>query len=231
MLDHPGLLLCCDGSGQATQAIEFAAALFPHGTRATVLYAWEPTALAVAGGMAAVAIPPDADEQDEARAARLAEARARHARDLGLDAEARNEPATASAWRTIGDVSSPFGRGSRHGAPLRAELGAGDDEDRADRVLSDMVRGAAQQQRLDALSPRVPTTMTSLSPSAGSSSRSRQSRLARPPSSPSRAQSSRRPICSSGACAAQSSRRQTGRWELVLDRLGFIGDATEGPHR
>jgi Universal stress protein family len=117
MLDHRRLLLCYDGSGQATQALEFAAALFPHGTRATVLYAWEPTAPAAAGGMAAVAIPPDADQQDEARAARLAEAGSQHARDLGLDAEVRNEPATASAWRTVVDVSSPFGRGSRHGAP------------------------------------------------------------------------------------------------------------------
>jgi nucleotide-binding universal stress UspA family protein len=52
----------------------------------------------------AVAIPP-ADEQDEARARRLAEAGARHARDVGLDAEARIEPATASAWRTIVDVA------------------------------------------------------------------------------------------------------------------------------
>jgi hypothetical protein len=120
MLDHTRLLLCYDGSGQATQAIEVAAALFPHGTRATVLYAREPTALAVAGGMAAGAIPPDADQQDEARAARLAEAGARHARDLGVNAEARNESATASAWRTIVDVSSPFGRGSRHAGPRRA---------------------------------------------------------------------------------------------------------------
>jgi hypothetical protein len=125
MLDSPRLLLCHDGSGQATQAIEFAAALFPNGPRATVLYAREPTALAVAGGMAAVAIPPDADEQDEARAARLAQAGARHARELGLDPEARNESATASAWRTIVDVSLPFGRGSRHAAPRRADLGAG----------------------------------------------------------------------------------------------------------
>jgi len=100
MLDHPRLLLCYDGSGQATQAIEFAAALFPHGTRATVLYAWEPTALAVAGGMAAVAIAPDADQQDEARAARLAEAGARHARTWG----STPRPATSRRRR-------------RHGAP------------------------------------------------------------------------------------------------------------------
>ncbi len=105
MLHDPHLLLCYDGSEQATEAIAFAAALFPRHTRATVLYAWEPTAIAAAGGMVAVAIPPDAEQQDEARAARLAEAGAQHARNLGLDAEARIEPATASAWRTIVDVA------------------------------------------------------------------------------------------------------------------------------
>jgi nucleotide-binding universal stress UspA family protein len=106
MLD-PNLLLCYDGSDQATEAIDFAAALFPHGTRATVLYAWEPTAVAVAvaGGVMPAVIPLASDEQDEARAARLAEAGAQHARALGLDAEARTEPATRSAWRTIVDVA------------------------------------------------------------------------------------------------------------------------------
>jgi nucleotide-binding universal stress UspA family protein len=105
MLDDPHLLLCYDGSDQATEAIEFVAALFPRGTRATVLYAWESAALAVSGGMAAMAIPPDADEQDKAHALRLAEAGAQHARSFGLDAEARVEPATASTWRTIVDVA------------------------------------------------------------------------------------------------------------------------------
>jgi nucleotide-binding universal stress UspA family protein len=98
------VLLCYDGSDQATEAIQFAAVLFPRGTKATVLYAWEPTVLAVSGGMAAVPVPPDADE-DEARARRLAEAGAEHARSLGLDAEPRIEQATASAWRAIVDVA------------------------------------------------------------------------------------------------------------------------------
>jgi nucleotide-binding universal stress UspA family protein len=105
MLVDPKLLLCYDGSDRATEAIGFAAALFPRGTRATVLYAWEPTAVAVSGGMVPVAIPPDSDKQDEARAMRLAQAGAQQARCLGLDAEARIEQATASAWRTIVDVA------------------------------------------------------------------------------------------------------------------------------
>jgi nucleotide-binding universal stress UspA family protein len=105
MIADPNLLLCYDGSDQATEAIGFAAALFPRGTRATVLYVWEPTAVAVSGGMVSVAIPPDSDERDEGRAMRLAEAGAQHARSLGLDAEGRIEETTASAWRTIVDVA------------------------------------------------------------------------------------------------------------------------------
>jgi nucleotide-binding universal stress UspA family protein len=105
MLADPNLLLCYDGSDQATEAIGVAAALFPHGTRATVLYAWEPTAVAVSGGMVPAMIPPDSDERDKARALRLAEAGAQHARFLGLDAEGRIEETTASAWRTIVEVA------------------------------------------------------------------------------------------------------------------------------
>jgi nucleotide-binding universal stress UspA family protein len=99
------LLLCYDGSDQAKEAIDFAAGLFPRGTRATVLYAWEPTALAVSGGMVPVAMPPDTTEQDQARARRLAEDGAEHARALGLDAQARAEEARGSAWRTIVEVA------------------------------------------------------------------------------------------------------------------------------
>jgi Universal stress protein family len=54
MPDSPHLLIAYDGSEQATEAIMFAARIFPRGTPATVLYAWEP-ALVAAGtlGMAA----------------------------------------------------------------------------------------------------------------------------------------------------------------------------------
>jgi nucleotide-binding universal stress UspA family protein len=105
MLPDPKLLLCYDGSDQAVEAIGFAGALFARGTRATVLYVWEPTAVAVSGGMVPALLPPDSDERDRARAMRLAEAGAEHARSLGLDAEARIEETTASAWRTIVDVA------------------------------------------------------------------------------------------------------------------------------
>ena len=105
MLVDPNLLLCYDGSDQASEAIGFAAALFPRGTRATVLHVWEPTAVAASGGMVPVAIPPDSDEQDKARALRLAEDGAQQARSLGLDAEARIEETAASVWRTIVDTA------------------------------------------------------------------------------------------------------------------------------
>jgi nucleotide-binding universal stress UspA family protein len=105
MLPDPKLLVCYDGSDQAAEAIGFAGALFARGTPATVLYVWEPTAVAVSGGIVPALLPPDSDEQDRARAMRLAEAGAQHARSLGLDAEARIEETTASAWRTIVDVA------------------------------------------------------------------------------------------------------------------------------
>jgi nucleotide-binding universal stress UspA family protein len=105
MLADPHLLLCYDGSEQAIEAIEFAGALFPPGTRATVLYAWEPEVLAVGGAIGAVAIPPDNDERDAARVMGIAEDGAQRARSAGLAAQARIEHTTASTWRTIVDVA------------------------------------------------------------------------------------------------------------------------------
>jgi nucleotide-binding universal stress UspA family protein len=105
VLNDPHLLLCYDGSEQATEAIEFAAVLFARGTRATVLYAWELTAIAVSGGFVPAVLPARSGEQDEARALRVAEAGAHRARGLGLDADGRIEVVQASAWRTIVDVA------------------------------------------------------------------------------------------------------------------------------
>jgi nucleotide-binding universal stress UspA family protein len=105
MPDDLHLLLCYDGSDQAAEAIDFAAALFPRGSRATVLYVWELTAVAAVGGAVPMALPPDVAHEDEARARRLAEAGAQRARRLGLAAQARTEESTAGAWRTIVDVA------------------------------------------------------------------------------------------------------------------------------
>jgi nucleotide-binding universal stress UspA family protein len=106
MTAFPHLLIAYDGSEQAGEAIDFAAKIFAAGTPATVLFAWEPTAI-YAGtlGMPVAAIPAEAVERDEAAATRLAEAGAERARALGLDAHGRVEEATTSAWRTIVDAA------------------------------------------------------------------------------------------------------------------------------
>src|SRR6266511_2767468 len=106
MLDDSRILLCYDGSDQATEAIEFAARACADGTCATVLYAWEASPIAISADWAPVTAPPEPDQQEKRRARTLAEAGARYARDRGLDAEARIEEAMASPWRTIVDVAN-----------------------------------------------------------------------------------------------------------------------------
>jgi nucleotide-binding universal stress UspA family protein len=106
MAYEPHLLIAYDGSDQAGEAIAFAAKVFPAGTRATVLFAWEPAAVyAGAIGLGIAVIPPEAGEQAEAEAARVAEAGAERARAAGFVAEARAEQATTGAWRTIVDAA------------------------------------------------------------------------------------------------------------------------------
>jgi nucleotide-binding universal stress UspA family protein len=105
MLDGPRVLLCYDGSGQAIEAIDFAAELCAGGMCATVLYAWEASPMATSADWAPVTIPPEPEQQEKRRAWRLAEAGAQYARDRGLDAEARIEQTMASPWRTIVDVA------------------------------------------------------------------------------------------------------------------------------
>jgi nucleotide-binding universal stress UspA family protein len=106
MAYEPHVLIAYDGSDQAGEAIAFAAKVFPAGTRATVLYAWEPAVVYAGGiGMGAAVIPPEAVDEAEADAVRLAEAGAERARALGLDAQARAEEAMNSAWRTIVDAA------------------------------------------------------------------------------------------------------------------------------
>lgn len=109
MPDSPHLLIAYDGSEQATEAIVFAARIFPRGTPATVLYAWEP-ALVAAGtlGMAAP-LPEDEVEHEEAIATRLAEDGARQARALGLAADGKAEESVSSTWRTIVDAAERDG--------------------------------------------------------------------------------------------------------------------------
>jgi nucleotide-binding universal stress UspA family protein len=106
----PHLLIAYDGSDQAAHAIAVAARLFGHDSHATILHAWEPTAVYVGTlGMAATPIPEQDEAQDEALAVRLAEDGAQQARALGLAAEARAERYTSSAWQTIVDAAERDG--------------------------------------------------------------------------------------------------------------------------
>jgi nucleotide-binding universal stress UspA family protein len=96
----PRLLIAYDGSDLATEAIAVAARLFGPGARATILYVCElMDAMPIPGGEA----------QAEARAERLAEEGAQHARALGLAAEASVEYGMSSPWRTIVDTAARDG--------------------------------------------------------------------------------------------------------------------------
>jgi nucleotide-binding universal stress UspA family protein len=109
MADSPHLLIAYDGSEQATEAIVFAARIFPRGTRTTVLYAWEPAIVASGAIGMAAPLPEEEIEQEQAIATRLAEDGARQARALGLAAEGRAEESVASTWRTIVDAAERDG--------------------------------------------------------------------------------------------------------------------------
>jgi nucleotide-binding universal stress UspA family protein len=112
------LLIAYDGSDPATDALIVAARLFGRGTRATVLYVWELlAAMPIADGQA----------RDDERAHALAQDGAQHAQALGLVAEARVEPMTSSAWRTIVDAAERDGvdlivMGTRGASGMRSLL-------------------------------------------------------------------------------------------------------------
>jgi nucleotide-binding universal stress UspA family protein len=106
MAASPHLLIAYDGSDQAEEAIAFAARIFPAGTRATVLYAWELSAVyASALGLGGAVIPPDAVQTAEAEATHVVEVGVERARAAGFEAEGRAEQATAGTWRTIVDAA------------------------------------------------------------------------------------------------------------------------------
>jgi nucleotide-binding universal stress UspA family protein len=109
MPDEQNLLIAYDGSDEAAEAIAFAARLFAGVATATVLYAWQPISTYPVLGMAAAAMPEQAEREEADDAARLAEAGAERARAHGLAAVGRAEQATLGAWRTIVDVAEGDG--------------------------------------------------------------------------------------------------------------------------
>jgi nucleotide-binding universal stress UspA family protein len=101
------LLLCYDGSEEAAGAIDAAAALVPRGSRATVLYVRDLAPVATPGGIVGVAVPPDLEQGDEARAQQVAAAGAERAQRLGLAAEPHVEPSAGAIWETIVALTGP----------------------------------------------------------------------------------------------------------------------------
>lgn len=98
------LLICYDGSNDATRAVDAAAALF--GSRRAVVLDVAPP-MTFAEGMAATSslVPGSAfDDLNTADALRRAEAGAAHARRAGLEAEARATTAS-TPWQGIVDVA------------------------------------------------------------------------------------------------------------------------------
>jgi nucleotide-binding universal stress UspA family protein len=101
----PHLLLCYDGSDEAAHAIDAAAAFVPPGSPATVLYVREPALAGTPGGIVPVAVPPEVEERDAARARQVAADGAAHAQRMGLVAGPRVEVADGPAWQTIVEVA------------------------------------------------------------------------------------------------------------------------------
>lgn len=108
---HEGpVLLCFDGSPDATEAIERAGAIVADGT-ALVVYAWlPPSALLLQGRLIDDPHPlaPAAAEFDATAAAdaeRIAAEGARLASLAGFDATSVAQPAALSIWRAIVEVA------------------------------------------------------------------------------------------------------------------------------
>jgi nucleotide-binding universal stress UspA family protein len=105
MAQTPNLIIAYDGSEQAAEAIAYAGQIFPAGTRATVVFAWEP-ALVGAGAIGmAVPLPEGEIEHEEELAERVSDDGADRARNAGFVAEGRAEETTEATWRTIVDAA------------------------------------------------------------------------------------------------------------------------------
>src|SRR5262245_53160215 len=92
------ILLCYDGSPEATHAIREAGRLISGG-RATVLYAWQSATDALAHfGVAPTYVPPGEYERDREQARGVAKEGTRLARQVGFDADAQIVESAASTW-------------------------------------------------------------------------------------------------------------------------------------
>ena len=110
--DARTLLLCYDGSEQATHAVTVTAALFP-GAQTLVLNVWEPIERIVA--RYAVLVPfmgeelGDADRGVETEAGKLAAAGAALATQAGLTASPLTAEIETTVWGAVLDVADEVG--------------------------------------------------------------------------------------------------------------------------
>ncbi len=102
------VLLCYDGSDDATHAIERAGELLA-GRRALVVTVWQPTgplgSLAWSGATESMDTFVEADRAAAERAGRLVDEGVRIANEAGLDAEAAPVEATGPVWTTILEIA------------------------------------------------------------------------------------------------------------------------------
>jgi nucleotide-binding universal stress UspA family protein len=105
MAETPNLLIAYDGSEQASEAIAYAGQIFPAGTRATVLFAWEPALVGASAVGLAVPLPEQEIEHEGQLAERVSEDGAERARKAGFDAKGHAEESTEATWRTIVDAA------------------------------------------------------------------------------------------------------------------------------
>ncbi len=105
MAQTPNLLIAYDGSEQASEAIAYAGQIFPAGTRATVLFAWEPALVGASAIGLAVPLPEGEIEHEGELAERVSDDGAERARKAGFDAAGRAEESTDATWRTIVDAA------------------------------------------------------------------------------------------------------------------------------
>jgi nucleotide-binding universal stress UspA family protein len=99
------ILLCDDGSDAAAEAVRAAAPLLA-GREAIVLHVWQPlSAGALLGAAAGLALPPEADEEVAAAAARANEQAADRARQAGFRAEPLVVETLGPVWQAVLDTA------------------------------------------------------------------------------------------------------------------------------
>ena len=108
------ILSCFDGSDASRRALHSVSDLL-RSTTLVVLTVWQPLTarLAETGGFGVYALEEEGelDERERDAALKIAEEGAARGREIGFDATARAEQATAGVWRAIVDVADEIDAG------------------------------------------------------------------------------------------------------------------------